>query len=360
MIFSGLICKFTNMKALKNPNYPVVYWLFTVSLLILLMVALGGATRLTGSGLSMVDWSLIGSIPPLNQSEWLELFESYKQFPEYKMVNYTMTLDGFKNIFWWEYLHRMLGRLIGMCFALPWVYFLLRGTIPWRSSLNKKLIIAFVLGGTQAFIGWYMVKSGLVKVPHVSHLRLTTHLCTAFIIISYLTWVAMTELWPATQRGFTRGTPTWVKRFSLSLPFLLLIQVAYGGLNAGLKTGYTFVTFPKMFNHWIPPQVFGGQGFFHSLIFDVFTVHFIHRTYAWLLFLGIIIFWWYGKKALMPLKRPHHLRALHLLLIAVSGQFILGVGTVLTQTQIHTALAHQVWGVVLFLSSINLVQQLRR
>lgn len=353
-----------NNHMIKNANMPVVIWLFFVSFLILLMVALGGATRLTGSGLSMVDWSLIGSIPPLNQTEWTELFEAYKQFPEYKMVNYSMTLDGFKKIFWWEYLHRMLGRFIGMCFALPWLYFLIRKIVPWKSALNKKLIIAFILGGTQAGIGWYMVKSGLVKVPHVSHLRLTTHLCTAFIIIAYLTWVAMTELWPATQKGFNEKVPHWIRKVSLSLPLLLLVQIAYGGLNAGLRTGYTFTTFPKMFGHWIPPQTFVGEGFFHSLVFDVFTVHFIHRNYAWLLFFGILTFWWFAKKALNTLPSPaehkHQVKALNFISIGIFGQFLLGVGTVMTQTQLHTALAHQVWGCMLFLSSVYLIQQLRR
>lgn len=347
-----------NIKA----NKPVVIWLFFVSFLILLMVALGGATRLTGSGLSMVDWSLIGSIPPLNHSQWIELFEAYKKFPEYQLINYEMSLEGFKSIFWWEYLHRMLGRLIGMCFALPWFYFMLRGTIKFKSKLNKKLLLAFILGGTQAFIGWYMVKSGLVKVPHVSHLRLTTHLCTAFIIIAYLSWVAMSELWPATQRGFHPQVPKWLARTSLALPILLLIQIAYGGLNAGLKAGYIFTTFPKIFNQWVPKQIFPTSDLIQSLFFDVMTVHFIHRTYAWILFFGVLGVWLLGVKSLKGIEQfgKSQIRALRFLGFAIFMQFLLGVGTVMTQTQLHTALAHQVWGAVLFLSSIYLIQQLRR
>jgi cytochrome c oxidase assembly protein subunit 15 len=338
-------------------NKPVVVWLFTVSFLILLMVALGGATRLTGSGLSMVDWSLIGSIPPLSDADWMQLFERYKEFPEYKLVNYQMTLEGFKEIFWWEYLHRMLGRLIGMCFALPWFFFMISAQVKFRSKLNAKLAIAFLLGGTQAFIGWYMVKSGLVKVPHVSHLRLTTHLCTAFIIIGYLSWVAMTELWPATQKGFSLTVPKWIRKASLILPFLLLLQIAYGGLNAGLRAGYVFTDFPKMMGHWLPPQAFAGEGFLHSLVFDTTTVHFIHRSFAWLLFFGIILFWWTAKKLL---QEVHQKKALNFVVIGIVIQFLLGVGTVMSQTHLHTALAHQVWGCVLFLSSIYLFQQLRR
>lgn len=342
---------------LNSPNRPVVIWLFIVSFLILIMVALGGATRLTGSGLSMVDWSLIGNIPPLDQAAWEELFEAYKKFPEYQLVNTHMTLEGFKEIFWWEYLHRMLGRLIGMCFALPWLYFVIRGTIQFKSPLNKKLLIAFVLGGTQAFIGWYMVKSGLVKVPHVSHLRLTTHLSTAFIIIAYLTWIAMTELWPATQRGFHRQVPQWVQRVSLLIPIGLMIQIAYGGLNAGLKAGYIFTDFPTMLGDWIPRNLFGNSGFWHSLVFDVTTVHFLHRVFAYILFFGILGFWFQARKTLTI---SHQRSALNFLAIAILGQFLLGVGTVLSQTQLHTALAHQVWGCILLLASVNFIQQLRR
>ncbi len=353
----------------KQPNTPVVIWLGAVSFLIMIMVVLGGATRLSGAGLSMVDWSLIGNLPPLSQSAWLEVFEAYKKFPEYQLINYDMTVEQFKEIFWWEYLHRMLGRLIGMCFALPWFYFMIRRTIKFKSKLNLKLLLAFALGATQGFIGWYMVKSGLVKIPHISHLRLTTHLCTAFILVSYLVWVAMTELWPAKQKGFNKSIPTWLVNSSVILPALLLFQVAYGGLNAGLKAGYVFTDFPKMFGYLVPPHIFQTPTFLESLVFDITTVHFIHRTFAWVLFFGILGLWYFGKKALKAIhiegaenlnQYRHHQTALNYLAIAVFGQFVLGVLTVLTHTQMHTALAHQVWGCALLLCSVNLIQQFRR
>ncbi len=171
----------------------IAYWLLTCCALVFVMVVLGGVTRLTGSGLSMVEWKpVLGVMPPLNQNDWQELFEKYQQTPEFKYVNSSMDLPGFKKIFYLEYLHRLLGRLIGIVFLLPFLWFLLRRAIP--AALTPKLIFMFVLGGLQGLLGWYMVKSGLIDNPHVSQYRLTAHLLLAVLVYGYMFWVRRQQI----------------------------------------------------------------------------------------------------------------------------------------------------------------------
>ena len=224
----------------------VGWWLVVMAGLVWLMVVVGGATRLTESGLSMVDWQPIrGVVPPLTEAQWLEEFEAYRQYPEYKLINRGMSLAAFKTIFWWEYAHRLLGRLIGLAFALPLAVFWLRGIIP--PGYKPRLVGLLLLGGAQGLLGWFMVKSGLVDEPEVSHYRLTAHLTLAFAIFAALMWTALSLLRP-------RAGPSdpLLRRLAGVFVGLVFLQVILGGLVAGLKAGYAFNSWPLMDGRLIP------------------------------------------------------------------------------------------------------------
>src|SRR5690606_35074911 len=205
----------------------------------------GGLTRLTNSGLSMVEWNMfMGSIPPMNEAEWQETFDKYKQYPEYQKVNFHFSVDEFKKIFLWEYTHRFLGRFIGLVFIVPFLWFLFRGKL-WP-SLTFKLVIILILGGFQGFLGWYMVESGLISNPDVSHYRLAAHLITAFLTFAYTFWVALDLLYP-NNKNKQKGMGFWI----WLLLFLLIIQIVYGAFVAGLNAGMVYNTWPKMGDSWI-------------------------------------------------------------------------------------------------------------
>jgi len=226
------------------------YWLFLGALIILGMIVLGGYTRLSHSGLSIVSWKPItGILPPLTQAEWIEEFDAYKSTPEFIYRNYNFTLAEFKSIYWPEYYHRLLGRAIAFVFLIPFIYFLSKGYFKSKKLINH-LVVIFFLGLLQGFVGWYMVKSGLVDMPAVSHIRLTIHLLTALTLYCYLIWVALPIVFP--QQFSKNNYNLKLKKISLVLLLLLLIQLIYGGLVAGLKAGLVFPTFPKMGDEWIP------------------------------------------------------------------------------------------------------------
>jgi len=212
------------------PNHQqkaIAIWLFACCATIFAMVILGGVTRLTGSGLSMVEWEpLMGILPPLSHAQWQDTFSLYQQFPEYKIHNYSMNLEEFKSIFWFEYSHRLLGRAIGLIFIIPLLYFIVTGKI--KKSLIPKLVGMFVLGGLQGLMGWYMVKSGLVQDPHVSQYRLTAHLALAFIVYAYIFWVGL-DLYFSRQQDAFKIVPPSLKRFSLLLTLFIFITVLSGG-----------------------------------------------------------------------------------------------------------------------------------
>ena len=233
--------------------------------IIFILVIVGGITRLTDSGLSMVNWSLfMGAVPPLNEIEWQETFNLYKQSPEFKKINFNYTLEDFKYIFFWEYIHRMIARALGLVFIIPFIYFLIK---KW---LNRKLIfqsiILFLLGSLQAFFGWWMVKSGLVDKPDVSHYRLAIHLITAFLTCSYTLWVALHIALPS----FGKENKKIFVNFSILL-ILVIVQIIYGAFIAGLKAGKLYPTWPKMGEEWLPESVFLNAGA---------QAQFIHRILA--------------------------------------------------------------------------------
>jgi cytochrome c oxidase assembly protein subunit 15 len=318
----------------------VASWLLLCAAVIFGMIVLGGVTRLTGSGLSMVEWRpLLGVIPPLTEDAWLETFEKYKQYPEYQKVNLGMDLAGFKSIFMYEYLHRVLGRLIGALFFLPMLYFAWKGRV--RPGVMPKLWTLFVLGGLQGLLGWYMVKSGLVDNPRVSQYRLTAHLGLAVIIYAYMLWVALDLLFP-------RGESHRRARWSLVLVGLVYLMILSGGLVAGTRAGFAYSTWPLMGTSFIPPGLYSLEPAWLSAFEDITTIQFNHRIFAYLLFALIHVF------AVISWRDGLGQRgrfALVGLLAALWLQVVLGISTLLLHVPVWLAAAHQA-GAVLLLSAM--------
>ena len=329
-------------------------WLLTCCALVFAMVVVGGVTRLTHSGLSIVEWQpIVGTIPPLSQSDWEVLFEKYHQTPQYKKINLGMSLEEFKGIFWWEYFHRLLGRVIGLAFFIPFVYFLARKGID--RPLGLKLTGIFVLGGLQGAMGWYMVKSGLVDNPHVSQYRLTAHLGLAFIIYAAMFRVALELLLPADiSHGNIRLRS--LHRFSLGLTTLIFVMVLSGGFVAGIHAGRAYNTFPLMNGHIIPPEIFMLEPWYRNFFDNMATVQFDHRLIAWTLAILIPIFWFKSKN--LPLPGSAHL-ACNLLLIMLIVQISLGIATLLLVVPLPLAAAHQAGALLLFTAALWVNHQLR-
>src|SRR6266705_1904314 len=234
-------------------NRAVAAWLLVCCAFVFAIVVVGGITRLTHSGLSIVEWQpIVGALPPLDEAGWQETFGKYKQSPEYRLVNPGMTLDGFKGIFWWEYVHRLLGRMIGAVFFLPLLWFALRGGI--ARALAWKFAVIFALGAAQGALGWYMVQSGLVDNPRVSQYRLTAHLGIAFLIYAAMLWIALDLLFPRVPR--TEAAPRGLRRFAFALVALISVMVLSGGLVAGTRAGLAYNTFPLMNGRLVPPEIF--------------------------------------------------------------------------------------------------------
>jgi cytochrome c oxidase assembly protein subunit 15 len=304
------------------------------------MVVVGGITRLTHSGLSISNYKLIsGTIPPMNETEWNEAFELYKQYPEYQKLNNHFGLEDFKDIYFWEWLHRVIGRFIGLVFIIPFLYFLIRKQL--SKPTIKKSIILLTLGGFQGFLGWYMVKSGLVDNPDVSHYRLAAHLTTAFITFAYTFWVALDLMFPK-QKEINKSFRNLV-RFGLGL---LLLQIIYGAFVAGLDAGF-------IHNHW--PMMNEGK-FMHETVYieqnplyknfieGKSGVQFVHRILAYVVVAAIFIIWNKSKKLSLT---NYQQRGVNLLLIMVGVQFLLGVLTIILQVPVWLGVAHQVGAFVL-------------
>ena len=316
------------------------------------MVVLGGFTRLTGSGLSMVDWRpLMGILPPLSDAEWQRVFEMYRESPEYKMVNAGFGIEGFKGIFWLEYLHRLLGRLIGLVFFVPFVFFLIKGYVVRREW--PKYLLMFVLGGMQGLLGWYMVKSGLVNVPQVSQYRLTAHLVAAFLIYAYMFWVAMSLLFPAPQNA---PRHPWYGK-TLGLFVLLSVTIISGGFVAGLKAGKIYNTFPMMGDYWVPPGLMALEPIWRNFFDNMTTVQFDHRLLAITTFALVVAYWFGARSVDLPTRaRPAANALLHTAIV----QVVLGVATLLFAVPVVLGAAHQGVAMILFTIALYLVHALRR
>ena len=327
----------------------IAVWLLVCCAMIFSMVVLGGVTRLTGSGLSMVQWDpIFGIVPPLNKQEWEATFDLYKASPEFREINFGMDLQGFKRIYWFEFAHRVLGRAIGTVFLLPFLYFLMRGYV--RRPLVPKLAALFVLGGLQGLLGWYMVKSGLVDNPHVSQYRLTAHLGLAILIYAWMLHLALQLWFGNTGKGLV--SPIY-KRATIGLMVLVFVTILSGGFVAGLKAGHAYNTFPLMDGHWIPQVIFMQEPLWRNFFENIATVQFDHRLLAMLVFVSVMLFW------LLSLRQsfPRHVRiGLHLLMAAVLLQVALGISTLLLHVPVALAATHQA-GALLLLTVVLFINQ---
>ena len=331
---------------MKKDNKKVIYWLLIGCILIFIMVIVGGITRLTHSGLSITNYKLIsGTIPPLDEIEWQEAFDSYKQFPEYQKLNTHFTLQDFKDIYFWEWIHRVIGRFIGLVFILPFLYFLFTKQLS-RPTVKKSIILLF-LGAFQGFLGWYMVKSGLIDRPDVSHYRLAAHLTTAFITFAFTFWVAL-DLIFQDKKEINKKFRNLV---GVGLT-VLLIQIIYGAFVAGLDAGYIHNFWPLMSEgKWIHETVFIEQNpVYKNFIEGKSGVQFVHRMLAYLV--SALVFLTYYKAKIMGPLTKHQLIGINSLMIMVLLQFLLGVLTIIYQVPVWLGVAHQV-GAFLLLSALR-------
>jgi cytochrome c oxidase assembly protein subunit 15 len=312
-------------------------WLFAIAGLILLMVVVGGVTRLTESGLSITEWKPVtGAIPPLSQADWEAEFAAYRQSSQYVLMNQGMTLAAFKQIFFWEYAHRLLGRLIGLAYALPLVWFALRRAVP--RGFGLRLIFLLLLGGAQGAVGWFMVKSGLTDRTNVEPAMLAAHLGMALILLAAVLWTAADFLRVARGPGTAKARVT----LAATIPVLLLfLQILLGALTAGLRAGYVANTWPLMNDHLVPEGIQSWGSLWMTLTSDPFLVHFLHRWWAWVAAAAII--WMAGR-----VHRAGGERLAFALLGLTLGQVMLGIATVITGVAFPIAVAHQLVGALLF------------
>jgi cytochrome c oxidase assembly protein subunit 15 len=327
----------------SKTKYQVALWLLCGCFLIFSMVVIGGITRLTGSGLSITEWNVIlGALPPLNVHQWQEAFEKYQQIPQFQKLNYNFSLDDFKKIFFWEYLHRLIGRLIGIVFIIPFIYFL------WKKKLTsewiKKSLFLFALGGLQGFLGWFMVKSGLTDRTSVSHYRLAIHLIAAFITFGFTFWFALQLMFPGKENGHNKKIASLLK-YILAL---VTLQIIYGAFVSGLHAGKIANTFPTMDGEWIPSGINAMSPSYINLFENPLTVQFIHRCLAVIIVVLIFILGLRHRNFSFQQKRT-----VMYCMIVVATQFTLGLLTLLYKAPLPLAALHQIGGFFLFTSVIS-------
>jgi cytochrome c oxidase assembly protein subunit 15 len=325
-----------------NQNKSVIYWLLSGCVLLFIMVTVGGITRLTNSGLSMTDWHLVtDTFPPLTDEKWQAAFEEYKKFPEYQKINIhnDFQLSDYKFIYFWEWFHRFIGRIIGLVFIVPFFYFLFKNKL--NSETIKKCFILLGMGAFQGFLGWFMVKSGLIDNPDVSHFRLSLHLTFAFITFAYTLWVALDIIYPTKNEVILP-----LRKIARIALVFLIIQIIYGGFVAGLNAGL-------IHNHW--PLMSEGQFLHESVILEKDSwllrltegksgVQFVHRTMAYVV-VGLILFLYFkSKKFTLSYQQKN---GMNLLVIIVFLQFLLGVFTLLFSVPLWLGLTHQIMAFIL-------------
>lgn len=331
----------------------VAAWLFACCALVFAMIVVGGVTRLTHSGLSITEWQpIVGTLPPLSEADWQAAFAKYQATPEYKLVNHGMSLDEFKGIFWWEYAHRLLGRMIGVVFLVPFLWFALRGAIP--KGYGGRLAAIFVLGGLQGAMGWYMVKSGLVDDPRVSQFRLTAHLLLAFVILGAMQWVAMSLL--ASARASADAAARSVRRFGFVVVVLVLLMIATGGFVAGIRAGFAYNTFPLMNGHVVPPETMLLSPWWKNFFYNMATVQLDHRIGAYLLAIAVPALWWRVRRSAGASPRAR--TGANLLLAVLCVQIALGIVTLVNVVPLPLAALHQAGAVLVFALALNLAHAL--
>jgi cytochrome c oxidase assembly protein subunit 15 len=336
----------------SGPSRPVAIWLFVVAALVFAMVVLGGSTRLTGSGLSITEWKpLSGTIPPLNLAQWQAEFDHYQQIPQYKFLNRGMTLDGFKFIYWWEWSHRLLGRLVGVAFAVPFLVFLWKRMVPAR--LIWRCVVLFALGGLQGVVGWWMVYSGLAGRTEVAPERLTVHLGLALIVFCLLIWTGL-EAWAGPKRPFERAR--W-PAVAMGLVVLVFAQIMLGGLVAGNRAGMIYNDWP-FFSGLLWPTDYWVQDLRQTLLHSQAAVQANHRVLAYILFVAA---WIVALKAQRSQHLPKAVTGLALALaLLVTIQAVLGIGTLMMQVPLPMALAHQLTAAAVLAAAVGFAWRARR
>ncbi|KAA5824424.1 heme A synthase [Algibacter amylolyticus] len=329
---------------MKKDNKKVIYWLLTGCVLIFIMVVVGGITRLTDSGLSISNYKLItGTIPPLNNAEWEEAFNLYQQYPEFQKLHSHFTIEDFKSIYFWEWLHRLIGRVIGLVFIIPFLYFL--ATKQLNKSTIKKCVVLLILGGFQGFLGWYMVKSGLVDMPDVSHFRLAAHLTTAFLTFAATLWVAL-DLYFPNRKTINKS----FRKLIIVSYIMLIIQIIYGAFVAGLKAGLLHNHWPLMNdNKLIHHTVYVLDPFYKNFIENPSGIQFVHRTLAYLVVISILVLWFKSRKLTLTTLQS---KGINTLLVLVGVQFLLGVLTIIYAVPLWLGVAHQI-GAFFLLSAMT-------
>ena len=327
-------------------NRPVRLWLYLIALMIVVMVVVGGATRLTESGLSITEWQPIhGTIPPLSLSEWEEEFAKYREIPQYEIVNKGMTLAEFKTIFWWEWAHRLLGRLIGIVFFLPMVFFWMTGRI--ESRLKAPLVGLFCLGGLQGAVGWWMVTSGLTQRTDVSQYRLAIHLTLACFILALAVWLARGL---APLRNGRAASP--LRLVAAIIVGLVFLQIFLGGIVAGLNAGMSYNTWPLMDGRFIPPGLFALEPLWRNFFENILAVQFDHRMVAYGLLAVVVL---HAVQA----RGTDHARAAALLALLVAAQAAIGIATLVMVVPLDLALTHQFGAVIVLWAAIVHLRRLR-
>lgn len=341
----------SGISANEAPNRAVRWWLFSVAALIAIMVLVGGATRLTESGLSIVEWKPVtGTLPPLTDAQWAQAFEGYKTIPQYRELNAGMSLHEFKTIFWWEWSHRLLGRVIGAVYLLPFLFFLWRGML--GTDLKRRLWAIFGLGALQGAVGWWMVASGLTQRVEVSQYRLATHLILALVIFAAIVWTLL--------RLADRPRPVASSRLKMSgvaLLALTFVQLYFGALVAGLRAGRVYNTWPQIDGAFIPPaaRLFFEEPWWRNLFDNTLTVQFEHRMTAYALLALAVL---HAVDAVASRAGTAVVRGAWWLVAAITVQAVLGVLTLLYQVPIDLALTHQAVAIVVLTLAIFQTERL--
>ncbi len=335
----------------QTKNRAVMNWLFCFAFIVAFLVVFGGIVRLTRSGLSITEWNpIMGAIPPIGQKAWIEEFAKYQQTPEFKLINNSMTLEQYKFIFYAEWFHRLIARLAGLVYAVPVFYFLFRKTIPF-----KEFGIYFAMGMgfiAQAVAGWIMVSSGLINRPSVSHFDLTIHLLLALSLLGLSLWTAFGHKYGFPPRGI-KAKWSLPSKIALGSFIILLIQISYGGMTAGLKAGHVSDTWPLMLGKLIPPNLFNSWVNFFEM---PQTIVFVHRWFAWLGLLVVPLAFYIVKRQ----KYPREIETGLLWLIgAVALQITLGILTIVSNVNIVLALFHQANALILFSLGVYFINRLR-
>ena len=337
------------LTGLRGPSRRAVgWWLVVMAILIAAMATLGGLTRLTGSGLSITEWQpLSGVVPPLSHEAWQTAFAKYRQIPQYRFENRGMTLDQFEAIYWWEWAHRLLGRLLGVVFLLPFLLFAATGAIVRKDW--PRMILLFVLGALQGLVGWWMVESGLTTRVSVSQYRLAIHLGVALILFAALLWTSFEYLHNSRARSAPAAGERWIAHFAWALPAFVYVQMLLGALVAGLHAGLIYNTWPSMDGHLFPEGAFALKPWWGNFFENAGLAQFDHRLFAYLVTAGVLTFW----VAVRRLNNSTAVRASSNLLVAIVGlQVVLGIVTLINQSPLALAALHQAMAVALFAAAL--------